>query len=65
MYKVFNMGHRFEFYCKPQDAQAIIEIAQSFNIPAKIVGRVESSASSGGKKQLTLTTTNGEFTYAE
>lgn len=60
MYKVFNMGHRFEFYCKPEHAQNIIDISTSFGIDAKIVGRVES-----GKKQLTLKTTNGEFTYNE
>jgi phosphoribosylformylglycinamidine cyclo-ligase len=62
MYKVFNMGHRFEFYCKPEHASTIIDISASFGIEAKIVGRVENS---GGKKQLTLETTNGVFTYDE
>lgn len=60
MYKVFNMGHRFEFYCKPEHAQTIIDISASFGIDAKIVGRVEA-----GKKQLTLKTANGDFTYDE
>lgn len=62
MYKVFNMGHRFEFYCKPEHAQTIIDISNGFGIEAKIVGRVQNAE---GKKQLTLETTNGVFTYDE
>lgn len=60
MYKVFNMGHRFEFYCKPEHAQTIMDISQSFGIDARVVGRVEE-----GKKQLTLQTANGTYTYDE
>jgi len=41
MYQVFNMGHRMEVYVKPELADAIIEISQSFHIDARIVGRVE------------------------
>lgn len=41
MYQVFNMGHRLEVYLPEKDAQKIIDIAQSFNIDAQIVGRVE------------------------
>ena len=41
MYKVFNMGHRLEFYVEPEIADEIIEIAKSFNIEAKIIGRCE------------------------
>jgi phosphoribosylformylglycinamidine cyclo-ligase len=41
MYKVFNMGHRMEVYVKPELANAIIEISQSFHIDARVVGRVE------------------------
>lgn len=59
MYKVFNMGHRFEIYTKPEVAQKIIEIANSFNIDAQIVGRVESFE---GKK-LTIKTDKGTFFY--
>lgn len=59
MYKVFNMGHRFEIYTKPEVAQEIIEIANSFNIDAQIVGRVESFE---GKK-LTIKTDKGTFFY--
>jgi len=60
MYKVFNMGHRYEFYCDKANAQAIIDISKEFNIDAKIVGRVEA-----GSKKLTLKTINGEFEYTE
>src|SRR5690606_9706699 len=41
MYKVFNMGHRMELYVPAEVAQNIIEIAATFNVEAKIVGRVE------------------------
>jgi len=59
MYQVFNMGHRMEIFCSPENADDIIEMAQSFNIDAKIVGRVESSES----KKLTIVSENGTFTY--
>lgn len=41
MYKVFNMGHRMEIYTAPQQAQKVIELSQSFGIPAQVIGRVE------------------------
>ncbi|MGC9352426.1 MAG: AIR synthase related protein [Mariniphaga sp.] len=41
MYKVFNMGHRFEIYTNPEVAEEIISISKSFNVDAQIVGRVE------------------------
>ena len=59
MYKVFNMGHRMELYVPEEIAKSIIEISKSFNVDAKIVGRVESS----DKKQLTITTDKGTFVY--
>lgn len=40
MYKVFNMGHRMEFYVEEKHAEEIINISRGFNIGAKIVGRV-------------------------
>merc|ERR1719161_2545535 len=43
MYKVFNMGHRMEIYTDKRTAAAIIDIAKSFKIRAKIIGRVENS----------------------
>ncbi len=41
MYKVFNMGHRMEFYLPQNHAIELISIAKEFNIEAKIIGRVE------------------------
>ena len=59
MYKVFNMGHRMEIYVPKELATEIIAISESFNVPAKIVGRVEKFE---GKK-LTITSEFGEFIY--
>jgi phosphoribosylformylglycinamidine cyclo-ligase len=59
MYKVFNMGHRMEFYVQEKIAQYIIEIASEFNVEAQIVGRVESAP----QKQVTIKTEHGEFVY--
>ncbi|MBO5053685.1 MAG: phosphoribosylformylglycinamidine cyclo-ligase [Muribaculaceae bacterium] len=56
LYKVFNMGHRLEVYVKPQFAQQIIDISQSFGIDARIIGRVEKSDTGN---VLTLTTPDG------
>lgn len=59
MYQVFNMGHRLEIYVDPKFADEIISVAQSFGIPAKVVGRVEASES----KQLTISSKHGTFVY--
>ena len=59
MYKVFNMGHRMELYVPQAIAQDIIELSQSFNVAAQIVGRVEESEI----KKLTIRSPYGEFIY--
>ncbi len=59
MYKVFNMGHRMEIYLSPEDAPKVIEIAESFGIPAQIVGRVEESDTN----RLTIISEKGTFCY--
>jgi phosphoribosylformylglycinamidine cyclo-ligase len=59
MYKVFNMGHRMELYVPEEIAANIIEISKSFNIDAKIIGRVES----GAQKQVTIESEKGTFIY--
>jgi phosphoribosylformylglycinamidine cyclo-ligase len=59
MYKVFNMGHRIEIYVKPEIAEKIISIASSFNIQAKIIGRVEVSDST----KLSIHSEHGQFEY--
>ena len=58
MYKVFNMGHRMEIYVSPKHAEKIVEISRSFNIDARIVGRIEE-----GKKSLTIKSEFGTFEY--
>jgi phosphoribosylformylglycinamidine cyclo-ligase len=59
MYKVFNMGHRMELYVDESIAEEIISISNSFNIDAKIIGRVEDAAA----KKLTIISDKGEFKY--
>ena len=59
MYKVFNMGHRMEFYVAPENAQKIIEISESMGIPAQIVGRVEDAP----ENKLTIISEAGKFEY--
>ncbi len=59
MYKVFNMGHRMEIYLAPEDAQRVIEISESWGIPARIIGRVEDA----DKNHLTIISEKGTFEY--
>ncbi len=59
MYEVFNMGCRLEIYCKPQDAQTMIDAAKSFNIDVQIIGRVEES----DKKELVIKIGEEELRY--
>ncbi len=59
MYKVFNMGHRFELYVPEEIANDIIAISKSFDVDAKIIGRCESYQ---GKK-LTINSEFGTFEY--
>ena len=61
MYRVFNMGHRFEFYVPEEIASSIIAISESFGVEARIIGRVEKSEDN--KKLLTIRSDKGEFTY--
>jgi len=59
MYEVFNMGHRFEIYTDPKNAEPIMAIAREFNVEARIVGRVEPA---NGKK-ISIVTKEGKFQY--
>jgi phosphoribosylformylglycinamidine cyclo-ligase len=59
MYKVFNMGHRFEIYTDKKNAAVIINIAAAFNLEAKIVGHCEAF----DKKRLTISSEFGSFGY--
>ena len=59
MYKVFNMGHRLEIYLDEADAQTVIDIAKSFGVEGKIIGRVEASK----KAEVTIKSEYGQFHY--
>ena len=59
MYKVFNCGHRMELYVDPKFASEIIDISKTYNIDAKIIGRVEKSVS----KKLSIISEFGKFNY--
>jgi phosphoribosylformylglycinamidine cyclo-ligase len=59
MYQVFNMGHRMELYIAPDLAGDIIGISGDFGVEARIIGRVEKA----GKKQLTIASESGVYTY--
>jgi phosphoribosylformylglycinamidine cyclo-ligase len=59
MYRVFNMGHRFEIYTNEKTAFDIIKIAAGFNLDARIIGYCESS----DKKGLTISSEFGTFEY--
>lgn len=59
MYKVFNMGHRLEVYLDAENAQKVIDVAQSFGIDAQIIGRVEAS----DHTHLTINSEFGTFKY--
>ncbi len=61
MYKVFNMGHRMEFYVPAAIADEIIAISGKYGIEAKVIGRVE--ASETGKAEVLLTSKHGTFHY--
>jgi phosphoribosylformylglycinamidine cyclo-ligase len=59
MYKVFNMGHRFEIYTDPGSAAEIIAIAKEFNLGAQIIGHCEPSHN----KKLSIISEFGTFEY--
>jgi len=59
MYKVYNMGHRFEIYLPQEVAQNVIDIARTFHIDAQIIGHCETSE----KKELIIESEFGKFEY--
>lgn len=59
MYKVFNMGHRFELYVPLEIAQDIVDVSKSFGVDAQIIGHCETY---NGKK-LTIESEKGFFEY--
>ena len=53
------MGHRLEIYLDEADAQTVIDIAKSFGVEGKIIGRVEASK----KAEVTIKSEYGQFHY--
>lgn len=61
MYKVFNMGNLLEVYTDESVAGELIELAATFNIDARVVGRVEGAET----PQLRIESDEGVFAYTE
>ncbi len=59
MYEVFNMGCRLEIYCSSENAETMISVAKSFNIDARVIGRVEAN----DKKELIIKLKDEEIIY--
>ena len=59
MYRVYNMGHRFEIYTDRGTAGAIISAAGKYGIEAMIIGHCEES----DHRKLTIKSDQGEYTY--
>ena len=59
LYKVFNMGHRLEFYVPQEVASDVIAISQSFGIEAQVIGHVEDAATNS----LTIQSPYGTLRY--
>lgn len=59
MYQVFNMGTRLEVYVPEDQAQAVVQLAQSFNIDAQVIGRVEEAT----VNTVEIQSAHGTFTY--
>jgi phosphoribosylformylglycinamidine cyclo-ligase len=60
MYQVFNMGQRLEVYVPAEQADAIVALAQSFNIDGAVVGRVEEAP----ENLIHISSPYGTFEYA-
>lgn len=61
MYQVFNMGHRMELYVDENISSQIISICQSFDLDARVIGRVKKAADT----ILTIDSAFGSFQYRE
>lgn len=60
MYKVFNMGHRYEIYVFPEYAEDIVAIAKEFGIDAQIIGSCHRRDKSN---KLIIKSEAGNFSY--
>ena len=61
MFRVFNMGTRLEIYTDPENAKTMIELANSYNIDAGIIGHVEQAE----QREVVIQHGGEEFRYTE
>jgi phosphoribosylformylglycinamidine cyclo-ligase len=59
MFKVFNMGHRFEIYLPEKLSGYVIKIAEQFKVEAKIIGHCEAAP----ERSLVIRFHNEDFLY--
>jgi len=59
MFKVFNMGHRFEIYLPEKLSGYVIKIAEQFKVEAKIIGHCEAAP----ERSLVIRFNNEDFLY--
>jgi len=59
MYQVFNMGHRMEIYLPARHADAVMAVAEKYDIQARVIGRVQRAQ---GEK-MTVKSPFGKFEY--
>lgn len=60
MYQVFNMGTRLEIYTNEKDADALMKVAKSYGVEARVIGRVEASV----QKELVIKNLNTELVFS-
>ena len=63
MHQVYNMGHRLEAYCSPDQADLVIKISNSFGIDAQVVGRTEPSERPDQSNHVTIQRGEIKLTY--
>jgi len=63
MHQVYNMGHRFEVYCKPEAAEEIIALSKSYQIDAQVIGHTEKSMKPDYSNHLTIKSDHFELHY--
>jgi phosphoribosylformylglycinamidine cyclo-ligase len=63
MYQVYNMGHRMEIYCRPEDTDAILAMIQTFGIDAQVIGRTEASQMQDSRNHITIENNGDRLEY--
>ncbi len=63
MHQVYNMGHRLEAYCPPDQADLVIKISNSFGIDAQVVGRTVPSERPDQSNHVTIQHGEIKLTY--